>query len=72
MAEGAGEVAVVKKREEAGDAEAREEGKREDAVGAIGGEKEFGSEPSEADEAGEGEEKQEGAVGDGERTGVVA
>jgi len=72
VAEGAGEVAVVEEGEKAGDSEAREEGEREDAVGAIGGEKEFGGEPCEADEAGEGEEKQEGAVGDGEGTGVVA
>ncbi len=72
VAEGAGEVAVVEEGEKAGDSEAREEGEREDAVGAIGGEKEFGGEPGEADEAGEGEEKQEGAVGDGEGTGVVA
>ena len=72
VAEGAGEVAVVEEGEEAGDAEASEEGEREDAVGAIGGEKEFGGEPGEADEAGEGEEKQAGAVNDGERAGVVA
>ena len=72
VAEGAGEVAVVEEGEKAGDSEAREEGEREDAVGAIGGEKEFGGERGEADEAGEGEEKQEGAVDDGERTGMVA
>ncbi len=66
MAEGAGEVAVVEEGEETGDAKASEKGESEDAVGAISGEEEFGGVPGEADEAGEGEEKQEGAVDDGE------
>ena len=72
VAKGAGEVTVVQEGQETGDAEACEECESQNAVGTICGEEEFAGEPSEADEAGESEEEEEGAIGDSERTGMVA